>query len=258
MSVLSDVDIKKELGKKILIFPFNEQKIRGSSINLSVSNKAWDINTKKTIFDLSKNSVIIPKHSTALIQTDEILHVTNHLAGTFHSKVKLVSQGLGHISTTLDPGWIGNLLIAVHNHTSEDFCLKVGETFVTLTLYYVNSKSKFNNNNKHGRQDVLVGFELTSEDSLFFDDDLRTDVITLKKKMLESDSFKKFKKNSQEGQWYKSNIALSIGIFIFLIAIYFGLDKKIHFSWAIRNTCLVAFISYFTAMINVFIMKRER
>jgi len=253
MSVLSDVDIKQELGKKILIFPFNEQKIRGGSINLSASSMAWDIKTKKSLYDSSTDAIVIPKRGTALIQTEEILHVTNAIAGTFHSKVGIVSQGLGHISTTLDPGWIGNLLIAVHNHTDEDFELFVRDTFVTLTLHYVNSKSKFINNNKHGRPDVLINFDLSNEEKQFFDDDSRTQVNVLKKNMLESKSFIDFD-NSRKNHWYLTNYAIGSYIFVIVVIIFIILN----FSKDTKQTCLAAIAAYTFAMVTHFILQRKK
>ena len=257
MSVLSDVDIKQELGKKILIFPFNEQKIRGGSINLSASSMAWDIKTKKSIYNSSSKAIIIPKLGTALIQTEEIIHVTNAIAGTFHSKVGIVSQGLGHISTTLDPGWIGNLLIAVHNHTDEDFELPIGDTFVTLTLYYVNSKSEFINNNKHGRPDVLIKFDLSKEEKHFFDDDSRTQVNVLKKNMLESKSFIDFN-TVRKNNWYSNNYAISIYIFIIAIVVYMILNRILFFSKEINQTCLTVIATYTVTMVTNFILARRK
>lgn len=40
MSVLSIEDIKKEIGKNIFIWPFNEDNIKGNSINLTASKFA--------------------------------------------------------------------------------------------------------------------------------------------------------------------------------------------------------------------------
>lgn len=47
--MLSNKDIIKELGKNIAIYPFNKSNIKGASINLTASNMAWSVDTKKTI-----------------------------------------------------------------------------------------------------------------------------------------------------------------------------------------------------------------
>ncbi|MFB4324447.1 hypothetical protein RB298_19090, partial [Priestia sp. BR_2] len=59
----------------------------------------------------------IEPHDTVLILTREAVKVSREIAGTFHSKVGIVSSGFGHISTTLDPLWQGPLLISLNNPT---------------------------------------------------------------------------------------------------------------------------------------------
>ncbi len=212
--LLSDEDIKKEIGKNIFIYPFKERNIRGASINLSLSKLAW-IKEKKSIvkpaYNSDKELILIPANSTALIETNEIIHVSNIIGGTFHSKVALVAEGLGHIGTTLDPGWIGNCLITVHNHSNSEIELAVGETFISLKLFYVNTPSKFVNNNIHGRPELL-GKNLTNEEKKFFDEDVRTNVISLKEAFYKSTSYQAFKKK-RESKLYKV-IMLVFGIIL--------------------------------------------
>ena len=73
---------------------------------------------------------------TALIETLESITMPTDrsLSGLVESKVSKVSRGLSHISTTVDADWKGNLLIAVHNHSSRRQVLECGEPFCTLVL----------------------------------------------------------------------------------------------------------------------------
>jgi len=100
----------------------------------------------------------------ALALTNESIWVSRFLAGTFHSKVSYVSQGLGHISTTLDPGWKGQLLIAINNPYSDDIKVVIGEkkdtgikysTFITLCLYKLDYPASDGSDNNDLRTDVL-------------------------------------------------------------------------------------------------------
>ncbi|MBD2532344.1 hypothetical protein H6G97_23305 [Nostoc flagelliforme FACHB-838] len=141
MSTLSDQDIKRELGRDILIYPFNESNLKGASYNLTASKLAWKIQDGESAYDSSVERIIIPKNSTVLIQTNEAIWVSKRITGTYHSKVGWVSQGIGHIGTTLDPDYIGNSLIAVHNHSDKSVHLKPEtDTFVSLMFYYVKTK----------------------------------------------------------------------------------------------------------------------
>jgi deoxycytidine triphosphate deaminase len=167
MSVLSDVDIKKELGKNILIYPFCKDNIRGASYNLTASKLAWDLESKNSIYDKANNLINIEPGRTALIETNEAIWVSSKITGSYHSKVKLVSQGLSHIGTTLDPEYLGASLITVHNYGSEIVTLIAEkDTFVTLVFYYVRTLSSINTqgNNTPGQQLLLNGFKIAPDE----------------------------------------------------------------------------------------------
>jgi deoxycytidine triphosphate deaminase len=152
--MLSNFSIAKELNKNIFISPLTLKNIKGATVNLTASEYAWSLKTKQKI--VNDNIITIPARDTALIATKEILHVTSKIAGTYHSKVKLVSKGLSHIGTTLDPTWFGHSLIAIHNVSDKDIDLKCEETFVSLTFHYLDKPSKkFTLDNHSGRTDIL-------------------------------------------------------------------------------------------------------
>lgn len=119
---------------------------------------AWNLSTKQSLYN-SKDKIIIPPKTTALIQNYETIWCSKKIAGTYHSKVGLVSKGLGHISTTLDPDYLGISLISVHNHNEKDEIQLVIEedSFVTLVFNYVNTESKIGRGDNHpgDRIDVL-------------------------------------------------------------------------------------------------------
>ena len=107
---------------------------------------------------------------TALTLTYESIWVSRYIAGTFHAKVKNVSCGLGSISTTLDPGWQGQLLIAINNPNSFPIDVVIGSiekdkeinidnisfnSFITLCLYRLQSPSDINSDNDNARLQLL-------------------------------------------------------------------------------------------------------
>ena len=152
--MLSNLSIASELNKNIFISPLKIKNIRGATVNLTASKYAWSLKTKQSI--VHDNIITIPANDTALIVTEEILHVTSKIAGTYHSKVKLASKGLGHIGTTLDPTWFGHSLVAVHNVSNKDVNLDCNDTFVSLTFHYLDKPLKETTLDNHsGRTDVL-------------------------------------------------------------------------------------------------------
>src|SRR6476661_4747632 len=119
MSVLSEWDIINELGRGIFIYPFS---LRGCCLCLTASKHAYtfyiDQQTQQHGFLLltePPDIIKIPSRKTAIIWTNESVFLGNYLCGSLHSKVKLVSQGLGHIGTRVNPNYGGVMAIALHN-----------------------------------------------------------------------------------------------------------------------------------------------
>lgn len=230
MSTLSNVDIEKEIGKNIYIYPFSKSKLRGASYNLTVSKLAWSLQTKKSIYDAQTNRLTIPKQSTALIETYESIWVSLRIAGTYHSKVAWVSKGLSHIGTTLDPEYVGPSLIAVHNHSDQDVLLiPEVDTFVTLVFQYVRTRASVKPGNDPGRPDVLRGYDLSAEEETWLDQDFRKIPDRLKTKMKESTDFQEIldKRKAIKTRLGSSAVYIVLGIlFILSLATSSFLDSR--------------------------------
>ncbi len=181
MSLLSDNDIIKKISEQeIVIEPYRQSNVTPVGYNLSFTKFIYSVNKKtfvstytciekKTIDDVDHNDEIIyceiDSNDTLLILTEEAVWVSRNIAGTFHSKVKIVSKGLGHISTTLDPNWEGPLLISLNNPTKNKIKLPIGKkldtgivefyTFVTLIFHSTETESSGKHDNKSSRIDIL-------------------------------------------------------------------------------------------------------
>ena len=167
--MLSRNDIEKALiDGHLKIFPFEKKNLTGIGYNISTTDFAFSISRgilltvhKKTIENKILRYVIIPKNDTVLFFSREYIEVDSTLAGTFHSKVSCVSQGLGHISTTLDPTWKGQLLISVNNPTTNDIFFdldKTGGNIITLLLHKLDTPVTGDNihDNNQGRCELLI------------------------------------------------------------------------------------------------------
>lgn len=166
--LLSNNDIKRELikAKNISVHPLIVENIKGSSINLTASAHAWDIETKETVVQDKK--IVIKGYSTVAIFTQEAVWVSRRVGGTYHPRVSLVAKGLSNISTTLDPQWYGLSLVTLSNTSTKDIVLRVGEAFVSIMLYYLNSPAtKGIIDNQASRPDLYSKFNLTDEDEEF-------------------------------------------------------------------------------------------
>lgn len=112
---------RREL-RDILIAPFSESKCKGIGYNISPSELCYSVK-KKYLLQVHRTDqetyVLIPPHDTVLTLSYEYLQVSSGVAGCFLSRLRPVTQGLGNISTTLDPCWKGMLLLAINNPSSK-------------------------------------------------------------------------------------------------------------------------------------------
>lgn len=103
--------------------------------------------------------------STILIEIEEVLAVNNNIGGTYHSKVRLVSKGLGHIGTVVGPNFSGESLLAFHNISDQLIILKPGESFVSVIFYYLKTPYTELNPTTSGYTDKFarLGLKVTEE-----------------------------------------------------------------------------------------------
>lgn len=254
--MLSKADIQKELGNGINLVPFRDENIKENSINLSASCYAWTMsngnvlkegnkwslcseNNEKSVKlvrgrsavykDDGKKEILLLPFSTTLIETEEVLGVGNNIGGTYHSKVGLVSQGLGHIGTMLGPNFSGHSLIAIHNVSNEALSIEVGKTFVSVVFNYLTTPIRINNPTRNGHLEKLseLGVQLNTEEREVLDEDWKSNTIRVREKLKEDMSFNQYqevlkRKRCENLKKYlnKKNIYIGLGIVLFIGIFY--------------------------------------
>lgn len=166
MGFLSDASLEKILTDdinatdrtKLVISPYSESSLTPVGYDLRVGGRYASSSSPNRVSIQSGEKVIIPPHSTILIETLEMVRMPldRTLGGLIESKVSLVSRGLSHISTTLDPDWTGHLLIAVHNHSSRTHRLDHGQPFCTAVFLRSEDPAKRDCDKQPDREDVLL------------------------------------------------------------------------------------------------------
>ena len=166
MSFLTDTELEKIISPdincqendKLIISPFEQSCLTAIGYDLRIGGKYLTLG-KKGIDHPSKEKplVVLPPNSTTLIATLENIEMPKNrlYAGLIESKVRMVCKGLSHISTTVDPDWKGNLLIAVHNHSSEKIELNYGQKLCTIIFVKNQEPPKNKSTHVSGRGDLL-------------------------------------------------------------------------------------------------------
>lgn len=168
MGALSDYDILQMIyDREIIIYPYDEKLVTPIGYNFCPSEVIISTRTGLPIKIRQKGNekyIIVSAHDTVLISTREYLSISNNIMGTFHSRVSVVSAGFGHISTTLDPGWRGPLLIALNNPSSHNLKLVISYEskpipFVTLVFYRFSENARKLHDNPPYRTDILEKYQ---------------------------------------------------------------------------------------------------
>lgn len=160
---LSDRDIRKLLGYHIFIYPFDDKNLKPSSYNLTASPCAFIKEKNETQRLIVKDdTIVIPAGKTGIIETRESIYVSRWITGTYHSRVRLVNRGLGHIGTTLDACFFGVSAIALHNITEEDIDIRVGESIATIMFYSLTSRSDGIHDNMTARIDDNISLNVNA------------------------------------------------------------------------------------------------
>jgi deoxycytidine triphosphate deaminase len=218
---------------------------------------------KSAVYEINgKKEIILLPFSTTLIETEEVLGVGNNIGGTYHSKVGLVSQGLGHIGTMLGPNFSGHSLIAIHNVSKEVLTIEVGETFVSVAFNYLTTPICTNNATRNGHLEKLseLGVQLTAKEREVLDEDWKSSTIRVREKFKEDKNFKQYKDTLQRKKYEnfkkyinKNNIIISV-IIIALIATFYLLasiaDSKLDNPIWVDRFWTVGFSGIFIVVFN--------
>ena len=255
--MLSKNDILKEIGKGICIYPLNLENIKENSLNLCVGRFAW-ATTSRTIyycekeydrhkrFSLKKGDkytqdvlfkrghsavlkwhggeyVVFLPYSTTLVETKEVLSLNNYIGGTYHSKVGIVSKGIGHIGTMVGPNFSGDSLIAVHNVSDN-----------IIVFHYLDTPYLSLNPTISGHTDKFseLGLHITDEQASELNQDWKKNFEEVKKRMEWSSQYdelqrdlEKRKKDRIKEYLSKKNIIVSCVIAGIALLLYYFASK---------------------------------
>ncbi|MBD2420458.1 hypothetical protein H6G54_22675 [Anabaena cylindrica FACHB-243] len=170
MSLLTDTDLEimkcystyewqnqSDDQPKIYIDPFSPNSLTPIGYDLRVGGSYMSASKGEEVLVNQNSPVIIEPGDTTLITVfEEIRMPKNHkFSGLILSKVSKVSKGLSNISTTIDPDWVGHLVIAVHNFSQESITINFKDTFCTVVFLENKSPSTKESRHTSGRNDIL-------------------------------------------------------------------------------------------------------
>ena len=160
--MLSDVDIEKQLeersnspDKGIAINPFEQKYLTSVGYDLRVGQRGFSWKNKHEVDIENEKCIEIQPQDTVVIETLESISLSKEFGATIHAMAtRATSQGLSHISTTIDPGWTGKLLISFHNYLDTSVELRFRDSFCTVCFFRVESQAKASITRPPDRDDI--------------------------------------------------------------------------------------------------------
>lgn len=142
--------------ERVVICPFEEKSLSPVGYDLRAGLK-YQLLHEGVELSAEYGEILIPPGETISVQTLEwiAMPMNKSLSGFITSRVMLVSSGLSHISTTVDPDWIGNLLITMTNHSKVPYIIYPGERICTLSFIQNKSIPQKLSHHAPGRPDAL-------------------------------------------------------------------------------------------------------
>ena len=140
---------------EIKITDFEEKCLTPVGYDLRVGEFGFSWKKRHFLNVGKEREIVIEPGDTVLISTLEDVSISRAVAGTIHSKVSLVSYGFTHISTTVDPGWRGKMLIQIGNTRRIPLTLKYGDPFCTLVFYKTETPAEMPSVKPPERSDII-------------------------------------------------------------------------------------------------------
>ena len=135
-SLLNSADIDDYMRTTAMVYPYRPEKRKTASYPLRVGNEIafWSPDTVDPCpVKLLKegDGVTIPSNSIIYVRTKELFQLPNYMAVRFNLHIDLVHKGLLlGTGPLVDPGFTGKLMVPLHNLTSNEYVLQVGDEFI--------------------------------------------------------------------------------------------------------------------------------
>jgi len=134
--MLPDWKIRKE----ILIEPFAEESLQPAGYDLRVGGEAY-VNGEMLDVE-SEGGLVVPPGGHALVLTLERIGLPDDVMGDMKLRSSLAREGLLGGFAWVDPGWDGNLTLALFNAAQTPISLSYGERFVQIAFVRLEGASK--------------------------------------------------------------------------------------------------------------------
>lgn len=151
-NVVDNLDEFKIDGNAILILNRDENQLRepnetNISYDLRIGGRYRDYRDREPTTLRDGGEIILSPQSAVIIETEEDIQLPRTLFGYVQPKVSILQNGMSNISSKVDPGYRGHLLVPLFNLGSQTQKLKKGAKFCSLHLAKIDGNVRVRNKN---------------------------------------------------------------------------------------------------------------
>jgi deoxycytidine triphosphate deaminase len=133
-ALLNSNDINKYAKEVGMVAPYDSDHLKSASYKIHIGERIvyWDKNGERKENRLTAGETfMVAANSIVFIETREKFRLPHYIAMRFNLKIDNVHKGiLLGTGPLVDPGFVGNLLIPLHNLTTNNYYFHCGQDFV--------------------------------------------------------------------------------------------------------------------------------
>ena len=160
-SLLNSADIYDYVRVTGMLCPFDPKKLKSASYAVPILGTLiyWDEKGDKHEDDLKLNQEFTLKaNSIAFVSIEPKFRLPDYIALRFNLKITHIHRGiLLGTGPLVDPGYVGKLLIPLHNLTTNDYTFRGGEDLIWMEFTKLSDNSNWENKTGTSKQFVKVG-----------------------------------------------------------------------------------------------------
>lgn len=149
-ALLSSEHIKAYVRETGMIYPFDDDPKRGALKSASYEARAagqfiyWDEHGKKVVQPIKKDGIFTLKpNSISFVQIEFEFRLPQYIAVRFNLRITHVHRGLLlGTGPLVDPGFHGNLLVPLHNLTSDEYTIRGDEGLIWMEFTKTSHRAK--------------------------------------------------------------------------------------------------------------------
>jgi len=148
-ALLNSSDIHEYVTRTGMIAPYDSKYLKSSSYEVQIGDEIiyWDDGGEKHHLRLCDgNEVVLKPNSLMFFKTKQTFRLPDYIAVRFNLRITNVHRGLLlGTGPLVDPGFEGQILIPLHNLTTNFYKFRIGESLIWVEFTKVSPNSRWQN-----------------------------------------------------------------------------------------------------------------